>query len=91
MKQYENYKCNVCGAEIEVQAVGAGTLNCCGCEVCGHVHRGKKAPKACLLCKAGQEYFKKACDPDLAPKIATTPYLRDSNFYLGTTKLIWRR
>ena len=30
------------------------------CEVCGHVHRGKKAPKACPLCKAGQEYFKKA-------------------------------
>jgi len=32
------------------------------CEVCGHVHRGKKAPKACPLCKAGQEYFKKASD-----------------------------
>jgi len=32
------------------------------CEVCGHVHRGKKAPIACPLCKAGQEYFKKACD-----------------------------
>lgn len=31
------------------------------CEVCGHVHRGKKAPKSCPLCKAGQEYFKKAC------------------------------
>ena len=30
------------------------------CEVCGHVHRGKKAPKSCPLCKAGQEYFKKA-------------------------------
>ena len=29
------------------------------CEVCGHVHRGKKAPKACPLCKAGQEYFKR--------------------------------
>jgi len=29
------------------------------CEVCGHVHRGKKAPKVCPLCKAGQEYFKK--------------------------------
>ncbi|WP_169764487.1 ferritin family protein [Campylobacter mucosalis] len=29
------------------------------CEVCGHVHRGKKAPNACPLCKAGQEYFKK--------------------------------
>jgi len=32
------------------------------CEVCGHVHRGKKAPQACPLCKAGQEYFKKASD-----------------------------
>ena len=30
------------------------------CEVCGHVHRGKKAPKTCPLCKVGQEYFKKA-------------------------------
>ncbi len=29
------------------------------CEVCGHVHRGKKAPKACPLCRVGQEYFKK--------------------------------
>ena len=29
------------------------------CEVCGHVHRGKKAPKACPSCKAGQEYFKR--------------------------------
>jgi len=29
------------------------------CEVCGHVHRGKKAPKACPLCKVGQEYFKR--------------------------------
>jgi len=32
------------------------------CEVCGHVHRGKKAPKSCPLCKAGQEYFKKASE-----------------------------
>jgi len=31
------------------------------CEVCGHVHRGKKAPKQCPLCKADQEYFKKRC------------------------------
>jgi len=31
------------------------------CEVCGHVHRGKKAPKQCPLCKADQEYFKKKC------------------------------
>ena len=30
MKQYESYKCNVCGAEVEVQGVGSGTLNCCG-------------------------------------------------------------
>ena len=29
------------------------------CEVCGHVHRGKKAPGACPLCKAPREYFKK--------------------------------
>lgn len=29
------------------------------CEVCGHVHRGKKAPKACPLCRAEAEYFKK--------------------------------
>jgi len=32
------------------------------CEVCGHVHRGKKAPKVCPLCKAGQEYFKKVSE-----------------------------
>ena len=31
------------------------------CEVCGHVHRGKKPPKECPLCKAGKEYFKKKC------------------------------
>ncbi|MCK9257252.1 MAG: rubrerythrin family protein [Sulfurospirillaceae bacterium] len=29
------------------------------CEVCGHVHRGKKAPGACPLCRVGQEYFKR--------------------------------
>jgi len=29
------------------------------CEVCGHVHRGKKAPNACPLCRVGKEYFKK--------------------------------
>lgn len=29
------------------------------CEVCGHIHRGKKPPKACPLCKVPQEYFKK--------------------------------
>ncbi|WP_200762362.1 ferritin family protein [Nitrosophilus alvini] len=31
------------------------------CEVCGHVHRGKKAPNKCPLCKADKEYFKKRC------------------------------
>lgn len=29
------------------------------CEVCGHIHRGKKAPAACPLCKAPREYFKR--------------------------------
>lgn len=29
------------------------------CEVCGHVHRGKKAPGKCPLCGVGKEYFKK--------------------------------
>lgn len=29
------------------------------CEVCGHIHRGKKAPHACPLCKVSQEYFKR--------------------------------
>ncbi len=27
------------------------------CEVCGHIHYGKKAPKVCPVCKHGQEYF----------------------------------
>lgn len=27
------------------------------CEVCGHVHRGKKPPKACPVCKEEQEFF----------------------------------
>ncbi len=31
------------------------------CEVCGHIHRGKKAPNACPLCKVPKEYFKKRC------------------------------
>lgn len=31
------------------------------CEVCGHIHRGKKAPNACPLCKVPKEYFKKKC------------------------------
>jgi desulfoferrodoxin-like iron-binding protein len=29
------------------------------CGVCGHIHRGKKAPVACPLCKVGREYFKR--------------------------------
>ncbi|MDD3597498.1 ferritin family protein [Sulfuricurvum sp.] len=29
------------------------------CEVCGHIHRGKKPPVACPLCKVGREYFKR--------------------------------
>jgi len=31
------------------------------CEVCGHVHRGKRPPEQCPLCKADKEYFKKKC------------------------------
>jgi len=27
------------------------------CEICGHVHYGKKPPKACPVCKYPQEYF----------------------------------
>ena len=27
------------------------------CEVCGHVHRGKKPPKTCPVCKHPHEYF----------------------------------
>ncbi len=30
MRQYESYKCNVCGNTVEVQNVGGGTLSCCG-------------------------------------------------------------
>jgi desulfoferrodoxin-like iron-binding protein len=30
MKQYQTYKCNKCGNEVEVQNVGGGTLVCCG-------------------------------------------------------------
>ncbi len=30
MRQYESYKCNKCGNEVEVQHVGGGTLHCCG-------------------------------------------------------------
>jgi len=31
------------------------------CEVCGHVHKGKKAPGRCPLCGVEKEYFKKRC------------------------------
>jgi len=30
MRQYETYKCNRCGNEVEVQNVGGGELHCCG-------------------------------------------------------------
>ena len=30
MRQYESYRCNKCGNEIEVQNVGGGELHCCG-------------------------------------------------------------
>ena len=30
MRQYETYRCDKCGAEVEVQNVGGGTLSCCG-------------------------------------------------------------
>ena len=33
MRQYETYKCNICGNEVEVQNVGGGTLVCCGEEM----------------------------------------------------------
>ncbi len=33
MRQYESYKCNICGNEIEVQNVGGGTLTCCNTEM----------------------------------------------------------
>ena len=33
MKQYESYRCEVCGNEVEVQKVGRGTLHCCGQEM----------------------------------------------------------
>jgi rubrerythrin len=29
------------------------------CEVCGHIHRGKKAPAKCPLCGVEKENFKK--------------------------------
>ncbi|MEJ2495876.1 MAG: ferritin family protein [Sulfurovaceae bacterium] len=29
------------------------------CEVCGHVHKGKKPPAQCPLCGVSKEYFKK--------------------------------
>lgn len=30
MKQYQSYKCNICGNIVEVQSVGGGELHCCG-------------------------------------------------------------
>ena len=27
------------------------------CEICGHIHYGKKAPKACPVCKHDEKYF----------------------------------
>ena len=30
MRQYETYKCNKCGNEVELQRVGGGELHCCG-------------------------------------------------------------
>ncbi|MFP4332543.1 MAG: desulfoferrodoxin FeS4 iron-binding domain-containing protein, partial [Campylobacterales bacterium] len=30
MRQYETYKCNKCGNEVELQKVGGGKLVCCG-------------------------------------------------------------
>jgi rubrerythrin len=32
------------------------------CEVCGHVHKGKKPPAQCPLCGVSKEYFKKRSD-----------------------------
>ena len=31
------------------------------CELCGHVHRGKKPPGACPLCKADRTFFARRC------------------------------
>jgi desulfoferrodoxin-like iron-binding protein len=33
MRQYETYRCNRCGNEVEVQKVGGGALVCCGEEM----------------------------------------------------------
>jgi len=33
MRQYETYRCNSCGNEVELQSVGGGTLHCCGEEM----------------------------------------------------------
>jgi desulfoferrodoxin-like iron-binding protein len=33
MRQYETYRCNKCGNEVEVQSVGGGTLVCCAEEM----------------------------------------------------------
>jgi len=33
MRQYESYRCNKCGNEVELTKVGGGTLTCCGEEM----------------------------------------------------------
>ncbi len=33
MRQYETYRCNHCGNIVELQAVGGGTLICCGADM----------------------------------------------------------
>ena len=33
------------------------------CEVCGHIHYGKKAPAVCPVCKHPQEYFSRLIEP----------------------------
>jgi desulfoferrodoxin-like iron-binding protein len=33
MRQYETYRCNRCGNEVELQSVGGGKLTCCGDEM----------------------------------------------------------
>ena len=33
MRQYESYRCNKCGNEVELSKVGGGTLTCCGEEM----------------------------------------------------------
>ena len=42
--------------EAEEEFVSENTEEAWICEVCGHVHYGKKALKTCPVCKHGQEY-----------------------------------